>query len=279
MRFSLLIAALVLAACQPLPKPFSQAGAPPPDLLRLADGRGITVQPPADGSGRRFEPLAREMVAALHGQNVPATYSDGAKASYRLTGYFTAPPAAPAVIWVLETQRGSEIGKVVQRLDDRSALDPNLTMPTATKRSASAVAALIQDPPVREAIAPPLYVGEVAGAPGDGNTRLRAAIEQFLARSDLELAASGAADSLILTGAVRVTPAQGGEQIVEIAWTVWDPFGAKVGTIAQARPVAAGSLDQNWGLIANEAALAGAAGITEMIRQIDWSQGIPPPSG
>jgi hypothetical protein len=43
--------------------------------------------------------------------------------------------------------------------------------------------------------------------------------------------------------------------------------------------VAAGSLDANWGLVANEAALAGAVGIAEMINQIDWSQGFQPPPG
>ena len=82
-----------------------------------------------------------------------------------------------------------------------------------------------------------------------------------------------------MLGAVRLSRALDGLQTVEIAWTVWDPFGVEVGTIAQARPVAAGSLNSNWGLVANEAALAGAAGIAEMVRQIDWSRGIQPPPG
>ena len=58
-----------------------------------------------------------------------------------------------------------------------------------------------------------------------------------------------------------------------------ESFTNDVGTIAQARQVASGSLDTNWGLIANEAALAGAVGVAELIRQIDWSQGLQPPPG
>ena len=279
MRFSLLIAFAVLAACQPVPKPFSHSGSPPAELVKLSDGQGIKVLPVTDRAGQPLELLTSQMVRALHQQNIPATYGGSGQSSYLLLGYFSTPPAAPALVWTLQTQLGDVVGHVVQPLKTEADEPARLADHSAFDRSAAALAALIQDDVPGEAVPPPLHVGEVAGAPGDGNSRLRAAIEQLLARTGLQLAAQGVADSLILTGTVTVDPVDRGEQRVEIAWTVWDPFGVEVGTIAQARPVAAGSLDANWGLIANEAALAGAVGVAEMIRQIDWSQGIQPPPG
>jgi hypothetical protein len=278
-RFSLLIALAVLAACQPVPKPFSHNGAPPRELLRLSDAQGISVLPVTGRTGAPLEQLTSQMVQALHQQNVPATYGEAGRSSYLLLGAVSAPPAPPAVIWTLQTQQGEEIGRVAQPLQTVAGGGSNLAEPAAITRSATALAALIQDDPPQETAPPPVHIGEVAGAPGDGNSRLRAAIEQLLPRTGLELAPRAAADSLVVTAAVTVDPARGSEQIVKIAWTVRDPFGVEVGTIAQARPVAAGSLDANWGLVANEAALAGAVGIAEMINQIDWSQGFQPPPG
>jgi len=278
-RFSLLIAVAMLAACQPVPKPFSHGGAPPSELLKLADARGITVLPVTNRAGEPLEQLTDQMVQALQEQNIPATYGGKGRSSYLLLGSFSSLPAPPGLIWTLQTQQGDEIGKVVQPLENAAGEPPKLAESATFERSAAALAALIQDDPPTETILPPLYVGEVSGAPGDGNSRLRAAMEQLLPRTGLDLAPRAAADSLVVTGTVTLDPMRGGEQTAKIAWTVRDPLGVEVGTIAQARPVAAGSLDANWGLIANEAALAGAVGIAEMVRQIDWSRGFQPPPG
>ena len=269
----------MLAACQPLPKPFSHGSAPPDDLLKLTDGQGITVLPVTDRAGEPLKHLTTQIVRALHEQNIPATYGGTSRSSYLLLGHFSPPSAPPALIWILQTQQGDEVGRVVQPLRNAVGESSKLVEYNAFTHSAAELAVLIQDNPVSEVTPPPLHVGKVAGAPGDGNSRLRAAIEQVLPRTGLELSPQVTAESLVVTGAVTVDPARDGEQRIEIAWTVWDRFGLEVGTIAQARPVAAGSLDANWGLIANEAALAGAIGIAEMIRQIDWSQGIQPPPG
>jgi len=277
-RFSLFVALAVLAACQPVPKPFSHGDAPPRDLLRLSDAPGIEVLPVTGRTGEPLDQVIAEMVRALQQQNVPATYGSANKSSYLLSGALSEPPAPPALVWTLRTQQGAEIGRVVQPWPGPPDT-AKLAEPAGFTRAAAALAVLIQGASPREAAPPPVHVADVAGAPGDGNSRLRAAIEQVLPRTGLALVPRPGDDSLIVTGAVTVGPAHGGEQQVEIAWTVWDPFGSQVGTIAQSRPVAAGSLDTNWGLIANEAALAGAAGIAEMINRIDWSQGFQPPPG
>lgn len=247
--------------------------------MKLTDGQGITVLPVTDRTGAPLELLTTSMVKALHEQNIPATYDGKSRSSYILTGSFSTPPAALALVWILRTPQGEEVGRVVQPLRSRASEPAKLAARSPFEGSAAALAALIQDDPASESVAPPIHIDVVTGAPGDGNSRLRAAIEQLLPRTGLKLAPEAAADSLVVTGTVTVDPVHGGEQIVDIAWTVRDPYGVEVGTIAQARPVAVGSLDGNWGLIANEAALAGAIGIAEMIRQIDWSQGFQPPPG
>lgn len=277
MRFSLLFVLVALTACQPVPKPFSHQGAPPRELLRLRDSRSVAVLPLTDRAGHPLEFLTKQMVTALQGQEVPASYGSGGKTSYLLLGRFTVSPAPPALVWSLQTPQGDLIGRVAQplgKLDGQSASEAEQA---GFERAARQLAALLHGEQPREVVEPPLYVGEVAGAPGDGNTRLRAAIGQILPRAGLQLTPRSTADSLVVTGAVSVAAPHDGEQLVSIAWTVWDPYGAEVGTIAQKRSVAAGSLDANWGLVANEAALAGAAGIAQMIHQIDWSQGFQPP--
>ena len=279
MRFSLLIAFAVLAACQPVPKPFSHGGNPPRELLQLADAQGITVLPITDSAGQPLELLTKRMVTALHEQNVPATYGRRSSSSYLLAAVFSTSPAQPALIWTLQTQQGEIVGRVVQPLENGTGEPAELAKHKSFGNTAHALASLIRDDVPDEVVLPPLYVGEVAGAPGDGNTRLRAAIEQLVPRTGLVLAPKATADTLVLTGKVTLDPVRDGAQNVEIAWTVRDPFGAEVGTIAQASPVAAGSLDENWGLLANEAALAGVVGIAEMIRQIDWSRGFQQPPG
>jgi len=278
-RFSLLIALAVLAACQPVPKPFSHGGAPPQELLQLADAQVITVLPVIDRAGEPLELLSQQMVDALHEQNIPAAYGRGGRSSFLLSGYFSTPPDPPALIWTLQTQQGEVIGRVVQQLENGGGEPTKLTGHKAFAHAAHALAALIRGDEPEEVLPPPIHVGEVVGAPGDGNSRLRAAMEQLLPRTGLEMAPQATADTLVLTGKVTPDPVRDGKQQVEIAWTVRDPFGVEVGTIAQASPVAAGSLDANWGLLANEAALAGVVGIAEMIRQIDWSQGFQQPPG
>ncbi len=277
MRYSLLIATAVLAACQPVPKPFSHSGDPPRELLQLTDAQGITVLPVTDRGGQPLELLTRQMVEALHAQNVPATYGRRNQSSYLLLGYFSSPPDPPALVWTLQTQQHEIVGRVTQPLEKATGEPADLAEPKAFARTAHALASLIRDDEPVEVAPPPVHVAAVAGAPGDGNSRLRAAMEQLLPRTGLKLAPRATAETLVLTGTVKLDPVRDGAQNVEIAWTVKDPFGVEVGTIAQASPVAAGSLDGNWGLVANEAALAGVVGIAEMIRQIDWSQGFQPP--
>ncbi len=266
----------MLTACQPVPKPFSNGNAASNDLLTLTDGQGIMVLPLTDSAGAPQTQLTAPMVQALHEQNIPAAYDSGSRSSFLLSGQLSAPPAPPALMWVLKTPQGQEIGRTVQPLEVGGGKPSKLRDFAAYKRAAAELAAFIQDELPSDSTPPPLHVGKVSGAPGDGNSRLRAAIEQLLPRTGLKLVPRATPESLVVIGHVTIDPTNGREQRVEIAWTVRDPFGTEVGTIAQGRPVAVGSLNADWGLIANEAALAGATGIAEMVRQIDWSQGFQP---
>ena len=162
MRYSLIIAVLALAACQPLPKPFSHGSAPPGTLLKLTDGQGISVLPVTDRAGEPLELLATQMVRALHQQNIPATYGGSGQSSYLLLGHFNTPGAPPALIWILRTQQGDEVGSVVQPLQNAAGESIKLPEPNAFERSAAVLAALIQDDEPDEAAPPPLYIGDVA---------------------------------------------------------------------------------------------------------------------
>ena len=77
MRFSwLALAILLVAACQPVPRPFEHDRSEANELLRLTDTRGIVVLPVADAPPDTAHRLADEMVASLIDLGIPAYVID-----------------------------------------------------------------------------------------------------------------------------------------------------------------------------------------------------------
>ena len=114
--------------------------------------------------------------------------------------------------------------------------------------------------------APPMlaYV-TVAGAPGDGEQALTAALSRQLAVRGLKPADAFQANVYEVQGTVRVAPATKGKQSVTIIWVVLAPDGTQLGITRQSKNVRKGSLDKTWGAAAQAAAGAAAADIIKLI--------------
>lgn len=115
-----------------------------------------------------------------------------------------------------------------------------------------------------EATGPFAYV-TVAGAPGDGEEALAAALSRQLAARGLTPATAFQANVYDVQGTVRVAPGAKGKETVTIIWVVLGPDGTQLGVTRQTKDVRKGSLDKKWGPAASAAAAAAAEDIVKLI--------------
>jgi hypothetical protein len=113
---------------------------------------------------------------------------------------------------------------------------------------------------------PSAYVS-VAGAPGDGERALAAALAKRLSSLGVRQASAFEANIYDIQGTVRVAPAQRGKQTVTIIWVVLGPDGNQLGVTRQTKDIRKGALDKKWGAAADAAAEAAAADIMKLLPQ------------
>jgi hypothetical protein len=106
----------------------------------------------------------------------------------------------------------------------------------------------------------------VQGAPGSGNVDLTEAMRQVLREAGWPVVNSPAPDALTIQGKVKIAAAKGANQTVKLEWVVTTPDKQRLGDIAQANDVEAGSLDKGWGENARFATEAAAEGIFKLIQ-------------
>jgi hypothetical protein len=105
----------------------------------------------------------------------------------------------------------------------------------------------------------------VAGAPGDGDQALAAALSRQLAARGLKPATAFQANIYEVQGTVRVTPAAKGKETIVIVWVLLGPDGNQIGVTRQNKDIRKGSLDKAWGKAAEAAAAAAAEDIVKLI--------------
>jgi hypothetical protein len=107
----------------------------------------------------------------------------------------------------------------------------------------------------------------VAGAPGDGEQALAAALARRLSAMGVKQASAFEANTYDIQGTVRVSPAHAGKETVTIIWVVLGPDDNQFGVTRQTKDVKKGSLDKKWGRAADAAAAAAAADIVKLLPQ------------
>lgn len=117
-----------------------------------------------------------------------------------------------------------------------------------------------------------VLIGDVTGAPGDGNAALKRSMAVALGGGGLKIARNPEEAVFTVTAHVDVSVPEKGAQAVKILWLVKGVDGKEVGRAEQANAVPAGSLDGRWGRTAAFVAAAAMDGIMSVIKRHDPSK-------
>jgi hypothetical protein len=105
----------------------------------------------------------------------------------------------------------------------------------------------------------------VAGAPGDGQSALADAMKKHLTEKGIKVTDVKTPGAYSVKGTVTMGAAEGGQQPITIRWSVIDPAGKQIGNaVVQKNKVDQGSLDVNWGQVADIAAGAAAVELAKI---------------
>lgn len=111
---------------------------------------------------------------------------------------------------------------------------------------------------------PAFLIRPVVGAPGNGNESLTAALKSALRDRDLTISEDPRQAGFIIDGAVDLGEPVNGRQYVKISWAVNTVTGEEVGRAVQENTVVAGSLDGEWGQVAEVVSQAAVRGIQDL---------------
>jgi hypothetical protein len=265
---------LAIAACGVLPRPFQpeEKVAPEQVVPRLGARAGVVVRPIQGLPAPISVALVDNVVATLQERSVPASARFANRGSLELRGRVD-PAEEDTLTWVLADPDGLTLLRYAEPRPRPSWIDTTvLDVASIADRVAERVTAILEPPPADagpDLELPPVVVWTVDGAPGDGGRALARAMRRSLAGSGIDVVDALTDEAFLVLGSVYVVPdeAAARTEIVEIAWTVLRPDGARIGTVSQQNRVQEGTLNRRWGAVADAVAAAGAPGITAMLRR------------
>ena len=116
---------------------------------------------------------------------------------------------------------------------------------------------------------PSFLIKPVQGAPGNGNEALTAALKSALRDRDLTISEDPRQAGFVIQGVVDTGDAVNGRQYVRIIWRVNTVTGEEVGKAVQENTVVAGSLNGEWGHVAEVVSHAAVKGIKDLFGEAD----------
>ncbi len=276
----LVLAALTVAACGPLPRPFKSAPKTPPGpLITEVAALGVMVEP-IDGTSLPMSRLLTEaVVEGFKRYGIRATTDAGKNSRYRLMGKAKlnqdkqSLPFVMVIDWILLDYDEKIIGEASEGISgtrkDWDYGSPKIIAEVG-KNASELIAAMIgREEKDLQAVTPRLaglWVGPVTNAPGDGNQSLARAIKIALQGGGITLAQDREHADFVLASRVQVDSAKDGLQRVEIVWTVSTPDNREIGRATQRNLVEAGTFSGAWGEVAAIVAAAALEGIEGVLR-------------
>jgi hypothetical protein len=272
------LAPALLAACGQLPQPFlGNPGATARILAQPPTPRlAVPVPPQALLPDQAAETFAKALANALQNQEVPAVEGPDQPGDWRLevTAGLHGATVAPTytVIDPKGRDQGKSEGKPLASADWAAAAPATLSR--AATEAAPGIADLLSGIQAAMQHADPnsLYnrparvqVAEVTGAPGDGNLALTRQMRTMLSQFGPVVQETATGADFIVRGMVKVVPIAGGQERVEIQWSVAKPGGDERGRVVQLNEIPAGSLNGYWGDVASAVAQEAAGGVRDVI--------------
>ena len=207
--------------------------------------------------------------------------TDGSgKGVHRVSGEETAAAGKSKDPWTAVTPA------VIQSIATKTVSSVTAWLPTATPMASNGAPGLVQTAaatpgsatPASTLATPPRSTGSigktgaikalvpsVVGAPGDGSSALKSALQRELSRNGVALTDAASPETYTVEGKVALGAGKDGKQPITIDWSVSDPDGKRLGTVSQKNEVPQGSLDSSWGKTADAAAAAAAQGIIKLL--------------
>lgn len=270
-----MVLAFAMAGCGELPRPFRpDAKSEGNRLLTLPDRAGVIVLPVAGLPEPMAVALAETLAEALRKENVPATTGDGNRQSYLVEGEAVpGPGGVPIAQFDLRDARGVLVTTHKVALDRGIQGASGIDFAAVARNAAAPLAAALQPdavnpPPSR----PALRIGQVSGAPSDGDKALARALGYALRRTGVKLAQSGDKDSLEVRGAVTIAPRGPKLHNVAVVWTVYAPDGAEVGQVRQENDVTPEFIQRAWPEMASAVADGAAEGLADLVERAPVKQ-------
>lgn len=273
-----LLALLGLAACGDLPEPF--LGNPGANARRLAEPPTprLAVPPPAeallsDGASRSF---ADNLASALQATEVPAFARSAQKTDWQLVARAETRGNTVVPIYVVRDPQGALEGTAEGSPVSAAAWADGRpeTLRDAAADAATKVSGLLggirtarekADPNSLYNRSAKVMVGDVTGAPGDGNQSLTRQMRTRLALLGPVVQTTTIGADFIVQGVVKAVPIKGRQQRVEIQWLVKAANGEERGRVVQLNEIPTGSLDKYWGDVAVVVAAEASNGVNDVI--------------
>lgn len=283
---SLAACAGVLGADDPfaIPQPFQGVERNDDMINNAIEVPALVVDAPAGLDELRGPALRDEVVRAARNHDIPALGEATVRAWF-LTGQTAelrtgqAPEKEKCVIsWTLIDSAGTQRSQFAVTFDGGVEQMTGTAIAELGEKTAVALAAALlrphlqvaETPAVAAADRPTAWVGEIKGAPGDGNEALARSLNAVLPLKGVRIKGAKADAEWVVEGIVKVVPLQGSatQDVVSLAWRVSDAKGREAGTITQQNAVPRGRLAKKWAELAGFAAEAAAEGIAQLIQQV-----------
>lgn len=275
---ALVLALLALAGCGGQSRTFDgvtgndggQLVAPPPARLAIPTPKTALLDP------TRAAQLATALTIGLRAMEVPAFAQPASRGDWvvEITAQMASGMVTPS--YIIRDPSGLErnrtAGAAVPEADwigqSPVALGGivSATVPALGTALTAIEARRRQDDPTSLLNRPArIYVPDVTGAPGDGNTSLARQMRRELPQFGLVVLEKPERPDFTVIGTVKVGPLPKGQESVEITWVIQDDRGAEAGKIAQLNQVAKNTLSGLWVDIAVVVAEEAAGGVRDVI--------------
>lgn len=267
---------VLLVACGDLPRPYKtrsldeKIGNP---ILSLRDNHAVYVAPIRGTTGENGAYLAALIAEKLHGWDILATTRGQMTDGYGLVAAGRHTAGQLHIEWSLRDEAGTPVEEGFFSLPS-SDTAWTLGRPDLMRQIADRVAEDISKalkPTRLEAVAKAdavagarVAMGQMTGAPGDGNQALLRSLKLLLKNAKIPMTETSDDAAMIVGGEVRVMPVDGAQEQVVLTWIMQRPDGTELARIQQQNVVPRGALDQRWGDAAYYAATAVVDSVVEV---------------
>lgn len=273
-----LVAALLVAACGPLPRPFEHEASVPNELLVLPDHVGVIVRPVRGLEPEASGALAEALAEALRRSDIVASTRGGNAASYGLDSHVEPDGNRRSLVVELLQPGGALVARqtvVIPGTPDDEARNWRTIADAAARPLAGvlagepveALAAVKTAAGVPDANAPSLAIAAVNSAPDADGRVLERALAFTLQQRNIKTVEAPGTNLHQIRGAIKVTTRPNNQRNLAVVWTVLGPDGKEIGRVEQANDVPLPLLRSAWADIALAVAEGAADGIINVLEE------------